>query len=116
MLHLLIDQDLDHDILRGLIRRIPQLDAVTAFEIGMSEATDPQLLIRAAQEGRIIITHDRKTMPAHAADLIGEGENIAGLFVVPRSMPLHQALEDLELMITCSENEEWVNVIRYLPF
>lgn len=116
MLRLLIDQDLDHDILRGLIRRIPQLDAVTAFEIGMSEATDPQLLTRAAQEGRIIVTHDRKTMPTHAADLMGEGENIAGLFVVPRSMPLHQALEDLELMITCSENEEWMNVIRYLPF
>ncbi len=116
MLRLLIDQDLDHDILRGLIRRIPQLDAVTAFEIGMRAATDPQLLIRAARERRIIVTHDRKTMPTHAAELMGGGENIAGLFVVPRGMPIRQALEDLELMITCSENDEWVNVIRYLPF
>jgi len=116
MLRLLIDQDIDHDILRGLTRRIPRLDAVTAFEIGMSEATDPQLLTWAAQEGRIIVTHDRRTMPSHAADLMREGKNIAGLFVVPRSMPLHQALEDLELMITSSENDEWVNVIRYLPF
>ncbi len=74
MLRLLIDQDLDHDILRGLIRRIPQLDAVTAFEIGMSEATDTQLLIWAAHEGRIIVTHDRQTMPTHAADLMGEGK------------------------------------------
>lgn len=116
MLRLLIDQDLDHDILRGLIRRIPQLDAVTAFEIGLGKATDPQLLTWAAQEGRIVITHDRKTMPTHAADLMGQGENIAGLFVVPRSMPLHHMIEDLELMVTCSENEEWVNVIRYLPY
>lgn len=115
MLRLLIDQDLDHDILRGLIRRIPQLDAVTALEIGMGKATDPELLSRAAREGRIIVTHDRKTMPAHAADLMREGENIAGLFVVARSLPLHQVIEDLELMITCSENNEWVNVIRYLP-
>jgi len=116
MLRLLIDQDLDHDILRGLLRRIPQLDAVTAFEIGMKEATDPQLLTRAAQEGRIVVTHDRKTMPSHAADLMRVGTNIAGVFVVPRSLPLRQAIEDLELMITCSGNEEWVNVIRYLPF
>jgi len=116
MLRLLIDQDLDHDILRGLIRRIPRLDAVTVLEIGMSKATDTQLLSRAAQEGRIIITHDRKTMPGHAADLIGLGKNIAGVFVVPRSLPLRQAIEDLELMITCTGNEEWVNVIRYLPF
>jgi hypothetical protein len=116
MLRLLTDQDLDHDILRGLIRRIPQLDVVTAFEIGMSAATDPQLLTWAAQEGRIIITHDRKTMPTHVADLIVKGENIAGIFVVPRRLPLHRVLEDLELMITCSEPAEWVNVIRYLPF
>jgi hypothetical protein len=115
MLKLLIDQNLDHDILRGLIRRIPQLDAVTAFEIGMSEATDPELLMWAAQTGRIIITHDRQTMPVHAADLISKGENIAGLFVALRSLPLHQVIEDLELMITCSENDEWLNVIRYLP-
>jgi hypothetical protein len=56
MLRLLIDQDLDHDILRGLIRRIPRLEVVTAFEIGMSKATDSQLLTRAAQDGRIIVT------------------------------------------------------------
>jgi uncharacterized protein DUF5615 len=116
MLRLLIDQDLDHDILRGLIRRIPQLDVVTAFEIGMSAATDPELLRWAAKEGRIIVTHDRKTMPGHAAELMDKGENIAGLFVALRSMPMHRVLEDLELMITCSENDEWVNSIRFLPF
>ena len=115
MLRLLIDQDIDHDILRGLIRCIPQLDAVTAFEIGMSEATDPELLTWAAQAGRTIVTHDRTTMPTHAADLMNEGKNIAGVFVVLRSLPLRQVIEDLELMITCSENDEWVNVIRYLP-
>ena len=116
MLRVLVDQDFDHDILRGLIRRVRHLDAVTAVEIGMSKATDPQLLTWAAQEGRIVITHDRKTMPKHAADLMGAGTNIAGVFVVPRSLPLRQGIEDLELMITCSANEEWVNVIRYLPF
>jgi hypothetical protein len=115
MLRLLIDQDVDHDILRGLIRRIPQLDALTAFDIGMSEATDRELLIWAAQNRRAIITHDRTTMPQHAADLMNEGKNIAGLFVVLRRLSLQQVIEDLELMITCSENDEWVNVIRYLP-
>ncbi|HEX8494618.1 MAG TPA: DUF5615 family PIN-like protein [Pyrinomonadaceae bacterium] len=116
MLRLLIDHNLNQNILRGLIRRLPQLDAVTAFEIGMSEATDPQLLIWAAQEERIIVTHDRRTMPAHAAVLMNEGKSIAGLFVVPRNLPLGQVIEDLELMITCSEMSEWTNVVLYLPF
>jgi hypothetical protein len=116
MLRFLLDQDFDHDILRGLIRRISRLDAVTTFEIGMNEATDPQLLIWAAREGRIIVTHDRKTMPRHAVRLMRGGKDFTGLIVVPRTLPLRQAIEDLELILTCSTNDEWVNVIRYLPF
>ena len=115
MLRLLIDQDLDHDILRGLIRRIPQLDAVTAFELGMAEASDSMLLVRAVGEGRVVVTHDRRTMPSHATELMAQEKTIAGLFVAPRDLPLHQVIEDLELLVTCSENDEWVNVIFYLP-
>jgi hypothetical protein len=116
MMRLLVDQDFDHDILRGLIRRIPRPNVVTASEIGMGEAADLQLLMRAAQEGRIIVTHDRKTMPRHAVRLMRAGKDFTGLIVVPRTLPLRQAIEDLELIITCSTNDEWVNVIRYLPF
>lgn len=116
MLRLLIDQDLDHDILRGLIRRVGKLDAATAFEVGMNAATDTELLIWAAKARRIVVTHDRTTMPVYAAELMRSGIEIAGLCVVPRTMSLGQVLEDLELMITCSENEDWFNVILYLPF
>lgn len=79
------------------------------------KASDPELLVWAAQERRVIVTHDRRTMPIHAAGLIGEGKAIAGLFIAPRTLPLHQLIEELNLVITCSENDEWVNVIRYLP-
>lgn len=115
MLRLLVDQNLDHDIVRGLIRRIPQLDAVMAFDIGMSEASDLELLTWAAQAGRIILTHDRKTMPTQAADLLSHGEHAAGVVIVPRRMPMRHVIDELEMIITCSENEEWVDVIRYLP-
>lgn len=114
-MRLLIDQDLDHDILRGLVRRIPRLDAVTAFEIGLSRATDPELLTWAAQEQRVVITHDRTTMPSHAANILRDGRVIAGLIIVPRRLALHQVLDDLELIVTCSEDDEWINVIQYLP-
>jgi hypothetical protein len=112
---MLIDQDLDHDILRGLIRRIPRLDAITAFEVGMSVATDVELLSWAAAEGRIIVTHDRTTMPIHAAAAMDHGKNIAGLFIVSRRLPLRHVIDDLEIMITCTESDQWINVIRYLP-
>lgn len=65
----------------------------------------PAMPLRLTEDGTIRIADSRVSL-----------ESIAGVFVVPRSLPLRQAIEDLELMITCSANEEWVNIIRYLPF
>ena len=44
MLRLLIDNELDQDILCGLPRRVPDLDAVTAYDAGKRDATDPEQL------------------------------------------------------------------------
>ncbi len=115
MLRILIDQDFDHDILRGLIRRLPKLDFVTAFEVGLSEVEDPKILIWAAAEKRILLTHDRKTMPGHFAALLLKNENLSGVFIVPRRLPIGQAIDELEIMITCSRLEEWENIIKILP-
>ena len=67
MLRLLIDQDLDHVILRGLLLRVPNLDVITAHQVGLSNAADPELLAWAAEHERIVVKHDRRTMPYHAA-------------------------------------------------
>ena len=74
MLRLLIDQDFDHDILRGVQQRIVALDAITAHQAGLSATPDPELLEWAAENERVLITHDRKTMPHHAAERIAAGE------------------------------------------
>ena len=115
MLKVLVDQDFDHDILRGLIRRLSKLDYATAFEIGLDEVEDPELLLWAAGNNRILLTHDRKTMPKHFAALFERGENLAGVIIVPRRLPIGQAIDELELIITCSEQSEWKNLIKILP-
>ena len=115
MLRLLIDQNLDQDILRGLARRIPDLDAVTAHELGLSEAPDSELLARAADDGRIIVTHDRKTMPDHAAERIAAGKKMPGVLVVSKRLSISQVIDDLEVLVTCSEENEWEYVIKFLP-
>ena len=115
MLKVLIDQDFDHDILRGIVRRIPLLDFATAFELGLSKTPDPELLRQASIQKRILLTHDRKTMPRHVADLINAGEKIFGVFIVPRRMPIGQAIDELEIMILCSKPSEWENLIKQLP-
>ena len=93
MLRLLIDQDLDQVILRGLLRRIPKLDAVTAYQAGLSEATDPELLAWAATQQRIIVTHDRRTMPNHATDRMLRGETVAGVIIASRRLPVGRVID-----------------------
>ena len=115
MLRLLIDQDFDQDILRGLLRRLPELDAVTAYEIEMSEASDPELLAWAAEAGRVLVTHDRRTMPAHARRRLAAGDEIAGVIVVSRRIPIGAAIDELEITLMCSVQEEWQNLVRHIP-
>lgn len=115
MLKLMVDQDFDHDILRGLIQRIPNLDAVTALQAGLSDAPDPELLAWADEAGRIIVTHDRSTMPAHASSRMKQGKRVFGVFVVSRRLQIVDVINDLEIMVTCSGEHEWENVVRYLP-
>jgi hypothetical protein len=115
MLPVLLDQNFDHDIVQGLLRRQPELDYVTAHDAGVRDWPDPKLLIWAASQGLLLLTHDLRTMPGHIADVIAAGHNISGVVIVPRSYPLLQAIDELELIITCSSKEEWVNTYRILP-
>jgi hypothetical protein len=94
MLRLLIDQDLDHVILRGLLLRIPSLDFLTAHQAGLGEAPDSDLLVWAAEKKRMLITHDRRTMLYHAAQLIERGEQSSGVLIVSRQLPVSQVIDD----------------------
>ena len=72
MLRLLFDQNFNHDILRGLLLRLPDVDVVTALQAGLDEAPDPELLDWAAQQRRTVVTHDVNTtagsrIPAYQA-------------------------------------------------
>lgn len=115
MLRVLLDQNFDHRILYGLLRRIPELDYLTAHEAGWGELKDPDLLIRAANEQRILFTHDLRTMPGHIADVIASGHDVAGVFIVPRNLPFDQAINELEIIVTCSAESELINTYRILP-
>jgi uncharacterized protein with PIN domain len=115
MLRLLIDQDLDQVILRGLLLRLPKLDFITAHQASLGEASDPELLAWAVKQKRILVTHDRRTMPSHATARIAKGENIAGVIIVSRRLPVRRVIDDLECIVSCSDEGDWENVIKHLP-
>lgn len=88
---------------------------VTAHEAGLSQTPDRDVLGWAAEQGRVLVTHDRRTMPVHAVDRIVNSESVAGLIIVSRQLPVSKVIEDLEIIVTCSDMSEWENVIKHLP-
>ncbi len=64
------DADLDEDIVTGLRRREPGIDFQTATEAGLHGLNDQEVLAHAAEESRVLASHDRKTMPHHFASTI----------------------------------------------
>jgi hypothetical protein len=54
-------------------------------------------------------------MPNHAADEMAAGKDVAGVIVAPRRLPIRQVIDELEIIIGCSDAIEWINVIRHLP-
>ena len=108
------DADLNQIILLATIRREPAIDFQTAMTGGLPGIADPKVLARAAKDGRVLVTHDRKTMPRHFAEFIAH-ETSPGLLVIPQSLSVAAVVEDLILIWAATEAEEWVNRISILP-
>jgi hypothetical protein len=75
---------------------------------------DLEVLALAARDGRLLVTHDKNTMPTHFGEFIAKTAS-PGVVVAPQSLPVARVLEDLALIWTASEAEEWTNRIVYLP-
>jgi hypothetical protein len=106
-LRFLADEDFDNDIVRGMLRRLPNLDIVRAQDVGLSGAVDPIVLEWAAHEGRVLLTHDVSTMTAHAYARATNDLPMPGVFAVSQLAPISQVIEDLILLAGCSLPGEW---------
>jgi len=115
MIRLLIDENFNHDVLRGLRLRVPDLDAITAQAAGLKSVSDIDLLAWAAAHQRILVTHDLNTVPKFAYQRANAGEALGGVFIVPVGLPIAEAIDQLVLLLTCSHEREWVNRVLYLP-
>ena len=112
---LLADENFSGSIVRGLLRRHPEIDLVRVQDVGLAGLDDPTVLAWAANEGRILLTHDRQTVPRYAYDRVVAGLRMPGVFVGDLDLNVQQAIDDLILIATCSEAPEWEGQVRYLP-
>jgi hypothetical protein len=76
---------------------------------------DPDLLLWAESERRIILSEDKSTFPGHLADHLIAGHHSPGLMILRRRVYLSDLIEFLCLATYASDPREWEGRITYVP-
>ncbi len=95
MLRLASDADVHGDIVRGLRRRLPEIDLIRAQDVFPESTPDHALLAWAAAENRILITNDRNTMVGLAYKRVASGEPVPGLIATTNEQSIGSAIDDI---------------------
>ena len=111
----LADHDLNEHLVCGVLRREPAIEFIRARDIGMHARLDAEVLAYAAEHQLIVVSHDVNTRPANAYTHIRAGTPVAGVLMVKQSDPVGMVIDDLILIWSASEAEEWQNVVGFLP-
>ena len=102
---------------RGLLLRQPDFDIVRVQDVGLAVR-----MIRTSFPGRCKQSYcsdassdHRATMPDYAYERLASGEMLAGVFIVNDRLPVGQAIQEILLIDSCSEQAEWSGRAVHLP-
>ena len=112
----LSDENFNGAILRGLMRRLPKLDLVRVQDVGLMHTDDPVILEWAANEKRILLTHDVATITMYAYERINQGLPMTGVVEIIAKASIGKIIDDLEIFICCSEPDEYEGQVLFIPF
>lgn len=105
------DNNLRRAIVRGFLRRLPSAD----FQSEPLDAIDDLAVLQiAAQAGRIVVSHDVRTMPAAFSEYRRIGHS-PGVLLTPQLWPVAECIDQLVLIWELTEAAEWQDRICYLP-
>lgn len=91
------------------------MDLVRLQDVGLSVASDPDVLDWAAQEGRVLLTHDVNTLVGFAWERVAAGLPMPGVLAVPADAPIGSVVEDLVLLHDCGRASDLERQVLYLP-
>jgi hypothetical protein len=127
VLQLLADEHIDPALVRALRARRPDLNVVRVHDVGLRGAADDDLLAWAAGEDppavpgaspaepRVLVTHDRNTMPGFAYDRVRAGRPMTGVIVVDDRLPPGRMIDELLIVAVCSTAEEVREQVLFVP-
>jgi predicted nuclease of predicted toxin-antitoxin system len=115
MLRLLIDEDVHGDIVNGLRRRQPTLDLVRVQDVGLRHTPDPLILEWAAQQGRVVVSVDKKTLAVDAWARVARGLPMPGVAILRILLTIGQAINELETVALAGNPDDFRDQVIYLP-
>jgi hypothetical protein len=116
----LIDENLRGALAIALMRRATRYGLrLDLTQVGDAAAPplgtlDPELLIWAEANERILVSRDRGTMGEHLAIHLADGRHSPGVFIL-RNDSLDSILEFLILAAFASDATDWVDQLTYIP-
>lgn len=111
----LADENFNNEILRGLHRRLPDVQIVRGQDTALAGQSDSQLLAWAAEFDCIVLSHDVNTLIGFFNARVAAGLPVPGLFLVRGDKPIDAVIDSLVLIVAASEQAEWLGAIHFLP-
>ena len=111
------DNDLTRIIVDATLRREARIDFQTAQAARLDDLDDEAVLRLAASQFRILVSHDKRTMPKALASFVASGGTSPGvLLVIPQKAPIREVVEALILIWADDRADDWRNLVAKIPF
>lgn len=111
----LADADLRFQIVTGTRLREPSMDFLSAGEAQLAGMHDTEVLHLAATHGRILVSHDTKTMPGHFQSFLTMGNASPGVLIAAQTELDRDVIDALVLIWAASSPEDWTNRVHRIP-
>jgi hypothetical protein len=113
----LLDEHINRAIQRQLRRRNPDLEVLAIGDLGTPPTgiSDPDLLNWVEENGYILVTENRSTMPMHLFNHFNSGRHVPGIFWVRPGVGIGRIIEELYLIWVTSTAEEYRDCSLFIP-
>ena len=117
MRRFLIDENISPQYRTQLLRHEPSLTVLAVGDEGAPPKSTPdsEILVWCEQHQFNLITNNRESMPQHLSDYRKKGGHVPAIFTINLAVPMGKIIEELLLIAGASNEDEYINEIKYLP-
>ena len=95
MMRFLADEHIPRALLEQLALHLPGTDIVHASDVGLAHTPDPDILRWAADNDRIVVSRDKKSMSKFAYQRITDGLPMPGLIILHQRISIGPAIRGI---------------------